>query len=60
MIRFGTYNISNGWKREFELALRGIYQANMNLGIFQETKLTNSVYTCRSAIYSVVAMDAPR
>ena len=42
-----------------ELALRGMYQANMDLGIFQETKLTGGVYTCGSAGYSVIAMDAP-
>ena len=28
-----------------ESAMRGMSQANMNLGIFQEKKLTNGVYT---------------
>ena len=37
----------------------GVYQANMYLGIFQETKITNGVYTCRSARYIFVAADAP-
>ena len=36
-----------------------MYQANMELGIFQNTKITNIVYTCGSAGYSVVATDAP-
>ena len=42
-----------------ELALRGMYQANMDLGIFQETKCTDGIYTRKSAGYRVVATDAP-
>ena len=34
-------------------------QANMDLGIFQETKCTDRIYTRESAGYSVVATDAP-
>ena len=34
-------------------------QANMDLRIFQETKLTDGIYTRRSAGYSVVATDTP-
>ena len=44
-IRFGTYKIRNGRKGGLESALRGVYQANMDLGIFQEKKLTDGVYT---------------
>ena len=40
-----------------ESALRGVSKANMDLGIFQETKITNGVYTCRSSGYSVVETD---
>ena len=58
-IRFGTYNIRNGRKGGLEAALRGMSQANMDLGILQETKLTYGVYTCRSAGYNVIATDAP-
>ena len=58
-IRFGTYNIRNGRNRGLEAALRGMSQANMDLGILQETKLTDGIYTRRSAGYSVVATDAP-
>ena len=58
-IWFGTYNIRNGKRGVLESALRRISQANMDLGIFQETKITNSVYTCGSDGYSVVATDAP-
>ena len=40
------------------MALRGMSQANMDLGILQETKLTDGIYTCGSAGYSVIATDA--
>ena len=59
-IRFGTYNIRNRRNSGLELALRGVSQANMDLGIFQETKLTDGIYTRGSSGYSVVATDAPR
>ena len=48
-IRFGTYNIHNGRKGRLERALRGMSQANMDLGIPQETKLTDGIYTRGSA-----------
>ena len=34
-------------------------QANMDRGILQETKLTDRIYTCGSAGYSVVATHSP-
>ena len=40
LIRFGIYNIRNGRNGGQESALRGMSQANMDLGIFQETKST--------------------
>ena len=58
-IRFGTYNIKNGRNRGLESALQGMSQANMDLGIFQEKKCTDGVYTRESAGYCVVATDAP-
>ena len=58
-IRFGTYNIHNGRRGGLESALRGMSQANMDLGILQETKITNGVYTRGSAGYKVIATDAP-
>ena len=59
LIRFGTNNIYNGRNGGLESALRGMYQANMDLGIFQETKVIDGIYTRGSAGYSVVATDAP-
>ena len=58
-IRFGTYNIRNGRNGGMESELRGMSQANTDLGIFQETKVTDSIYTRGSAGYSVVMTDAP-
>ena len=57
-IRFSTYNIRNGRNGGLELEIRGISQANMDLGIFQETKVTDGTYTRGSEGYSVVATDA--
>ena len=39
--------------------MKGMSQANLDLDIFQETKVTDGIYTCGSAGYSVVATDAP-
>ena len=44
-IRFVTYNIRNGRNRGLESALMGVSQANVDLGIFQETKVADGVYT---------------
>ena len=59
LIKFGTYNIRNIQKGGLEMALRGMSQANMDLVILQETKLTDGIYTRGSAGYSVIATDAP-
>ena len=58
-IRIGTYNICNGQNGGLEAALRGMSQANMDLGIPKETNHTDGIYTCGSAGYSVIATDAP-
>ena len=44
-IKFGTYNIRNRRNWGLESALRGMAQANIDLGVFQETKCTDGVYT---------------
>ena len=43
-IKFGTYNIRNGSNGGLEAALRGMEQSNMDLGVMQETKITDGVY----------------
>ena len=37
--------------------MRGMFQANMYLGIFQDNKITDRIYTRGLAKYSVVATD---
>ena len=59
-IHFGMYNTQNGWNGGLESALRGMSQANMELGVFQETKLTKLIYTFQSSGYTVVATEALR
>ena len=59
LIRFGTYNIRNGRNGGLEAALWGMSQVNIDLGIFQEMKMTDGIYTRGSDGYSVVATDAP-
>ena len=56
-IRFGSYNIKNIKNRGLRLVIQGMSQAKLDLGIFQETNITDRVYTPRSAGYSVVATD---
>ena len=58
-LNIGTYNIRNGRNGGLESALRGMAQANIDLGVIQETKCTDGVYTRASAGYRVVATDAP-
>ena len=45
MIRFGSYNTCNGQNGGIESALRGMSQANVELGIFQEMEFTRVIYT---------------
>ena len=58
-IKFVTYNIRNGRNGGLEASLRGMEQANLDMGILQETKITDGVYTRASAGYRIVATDAP-
>ena len=44
LIIFGSYNIRNRRNGGMESALRVMAQANMDLGIFQETKYMDRIY----------------
>ena len=44
VIRFGTYNIRNGRNRGLNSVLWGVYQANLNMGVFQDTKVTDWIH----------------
>ena len=58
-IKFGTYNIRNGRNGGLDTSLRGMEQENLDMGIMQETNITDGVYNRASAGYRVVATDAP-
>ena len=58
-IRFTASNIRNGRNGGIESELRGMDQANMDLGILQEKNCIEGIYTRNLAGYSVVATDAP-
>ena len=58
-IKFDTYNIGNRRNGVLESELRGMSQAKMDLGIFQETKVAAIIYTCRSDGCIIVATDVP-
>ena len=56
--RSSTYIIRNRRNGGLESALRGVPQANMDLGLFQEAKVTEGIYTCGLAGYSIVTTNA--
>ena len=55
---FWAYNIRNGWNDGLESALHGMSQANVDLGVFQETKVNKGIYTRELSGYQVVASEA--
>ena len=57
-IHFGTYNIWNGQNGGLESVLSIISKAIMDLGVFQETKLTKHVCVHDSSCYKVLATEA--
>ena len=58
LIRFGSYNISNRRNDSLVSSLISMYQANMDLGVFQETKVNGGGYTMGSAGCNVITADA--
>ena len=58
-IRFGTYKIRNIRNRGLGSDFKIMPQANVNLGVLQETKVTEGIYTQESSGYRVVASEAP-
>ena len=42
-IRFGKYNVRNTQNGGLESAWRGVGQENVDVGVFQETKLTEGI-----------------
>ena len=58
-ICFGIYNIRNRQSGGLELAVRGMVQSNVDVGVFQKTKLADSIYIQGLAGYKVIAKPAP-
>ena len=59
LIRFGMYNIRNGQNGGIDSALQGLSQTNVDLGIFQETRVPKGIFTRGSRGYWGVASEAP-
>ncbi len=57
-LRISSYNIITGRKSNLEIALCAMDKLNIDLGFFQETKLTKQIYTKLSSNYAVFATDA--
>ena len=57
-ICFGTYNIRISWNGVLESALQVMLQTNVDLGVFQETKVTKVVYTRVPSKYWVVVSES--
>ena len=58
-IRFGAYITQNGRNGGLEYALRRMSQRNVDLGVFQETKVTGGVFARDSSRYLVTKTEAP-
>ena len=59
MIRFGTYNIHNGRNGEIDSALQVMSKANIDLEVFQKTKVTDRFHTHASVGYLIFATYVP-
>ena len=57
-IRFGSYNIHNSRNGGLESELRGMYQADIDLGVFQDTKATVWIYARESGGYWFMVNEA--
>ena len=58
IVRFGTYIIQNVRNVSLDSELHGMSQANVNLGIIQDTKIIYGVYARESVVFHVVALGA--
>ena len=58
MIGFGTYSIFNRRNGRIKYKSKGMDQDNLDLGLFQDIKVTDRIHTRMSAGYQVLADDA--
>ena len=59
IIRFGTYNIQNRRNSGIESALREMAQTNLELGVFQKTKVTDRLHMRNPQGYGFLAAHMP-
>ena len=59
VIRFRSYNIHNGRNGGLDFSLCVMYQANIDLGVFQETNLNGGIYARELTGYRLLMADAP-
>ena len=59
VLHFGSYNIWNSHNGVLYLVLRSLDQANIYLGILQETNITSGIYMWSLAIFCVVETETP-
>ena len=57
--RMATFNIRTGRGGGIMSALRAMEDLRVDVGVFQETKITNHIYPRTGFGYSVFATDAP-
>ena len=57
-IRLATLNIRSGRTGGMEVALRALRQGNVDMGILQETKLTDGIHARQGEGYSVWVTEA--
>ena len=57
VVRFSTHNIQNISNGGLDLALRGMYQLNVDLGLLQGAKINVVVYVRDSADFCIIVSD---
>ena len=58
-IWFGSYSIKNGLNVGLQSEIRGVSQDNLDLGVLQETKITDGIFTRGLEGYNVGATYVP-
>ena len=59
VVRFGAYNIQNSCNGILKSALCGIDQVKIDLGLLQDTNITDRVYARVYMVFCVVVLDSP-
>ena len=57
LIRFGSYTTRNVFNDRMESALFRMEQSNMDMGVFQQTRIVNGIYTRNLLEYNVLVTN---